>query len=357
MQHTTTRSYPLTIGLDLGNKDTQCAVYGSDGARVEERKVTNNREQLTALFTRFPDARIVMEASTSTRWIHNLAVELGHEVVVANPRSIPIITASVKKCDRNDARLLAELGQVRPELLNPIKFRDDRYQAVRALLFARAQLVKQRASLVTFIRSEVRVLGFSLPSCGTKVFVKTCRKMVPTELRLALNPMFDSIDSLSAGVDTYNGHIEELSEGPFAETQVLRQVHGVGPLVALAFVATIGDPARFEKSRTIGAYLGLVPRMKQSGRLNPDLGITKCGDRYMRSLLVSAATRILAPAGADSDLRRFGERIIGGGGRRARARARIAVARKLGVLLHRLLCTGEVYEPLRNTPDVSADAA
>ncbi|MFT7671096.1 MAG: transposase, partial [Planctomycetota bacterium] len=106
MLRPTTASHILTIGLDLGDTNTQCAVYGTNSDRIEERKVTSNREQFTTLFGRFPDARVVMEASTSSRWIHNLAVELGHEVVIANPRNIPIITSSVKKCDRNDARLL-----------------------------------------------------------------------------------------------------------------------------------------------------------------------------------------------------------------------------------------------------------
>ena len=357
MQQLTNLTLPVTIGLDLGNKSTQCAVFGEDGQRAEERAVTTNHEQLTNLFCRFPGARIVMEASTASRWIHNLAVELGHEVVVANPRNIPLITASVKKCDRNDARLLGELGQLRPDLLSPVQLREDRYQVVRAMLFARLQLVKQRAALVTFVRSEVRVLGFGLPSCGTKVFAKKCRELLPTSIRSAMDPIVDVIESLCKGIESYDEQVEKLSNEQFRESGVLRQVHGIGPLIALAFVATIGDSERFKKSRTVGAYLGLVPRIRQSGKSNPALGITKCGDRYMRSLLVSAATRILAPSGADSDLRRYGERIIGDGGRRAKARARIAVARKLGVLLHRLLCTGEVYEPLRNNPEVTPSVA
>lgn len=357
MQQLTNQTFPVTIGLDLGAKSTQCAIFGEGGQRVEERAVTTNREQVTALLSRFPGARIVMEASTASRWIHNLAVEHGHEVIVANPRSIPLITASVKKCDRNDARLLGELGQLRPDLLSPVRLREDHYQAVRALLFARMQLVKQRSTLVTFVKSEVRVLGFRLPACGTKVFAKKCRKEIPVPIRSAMDPIVDTIECLCVGIESYDLKIEELSRKEYPETGVLRQVHGVGPLVALAFVSTVGDPERFKKSRTIGAYLGLVPRIRQSGKSNPALGITKCGDRYMRSLLVSAATRILAPSGPDSDLRRYGERIIGDGGRRARARARIAVARKLGVVLHRLLCTGEVYEPLRNSAEGTAEAA
>ena len=357
MQQLTTPTFPLTIGLDLGNKSTQCAIFNESCQRIEERAVTTGREQLTNLFCRFPGARIVMEASTTSRWIHNLAVELGHEVIVANPRSIPIITSSVKKCDRNDARLLGKIGQLDPQLLSPVHLRGDHYQIVRTLLFARDQLIKQRTALVTFARSEVRVLGSSLPSCGTKVFAKKCREQISSSIRSAMDPIFDIIESLCAGIDAYDEQVEELSKGQFREAGTLRQVHGVGPLIALAFVATIGDPTRFTKSRTVGAYFGLVPRIRQSGKSNPALGITKCGDRYMRSLLVSAATRILGPKGVDSDLRRFGERIIGDGGRRAKARARIAVARKLGVLLHRLLLTSEVYEPLRNSEEVKPSAA
>ncbi len=356
MREFTTDSFPVTIGLDLGNTSTQCAVYGADRKRIEERKVTTNRERIQALLQRFPGARVVMEASTASRWISNLAEELGHEVVIANPRCIPIITKNVRKCDRNDARLLAELGQLRPSLLSPVTLREDCFQEVRTLLFARLQLVKQRTALVCFIRSEVRVLGHSLPSCGTKVFSKTCRALIPESLQAALNPLFDSIQNMTDGIDQFDKSIEAISANDFPQAEVLRQVHGVGPLIALAFVATIGDPSRFLRSRTIGAYLGLVPRIRQSGKSDPALSITKCGDRYMRSLLVSAATRILGPHGEDSGLRRFGERIASQGGKRAKARARIAVARKLGVLLHALLRTGEVYEPLRNCelPEVQA---
>lgn len=356
MNQLTTDRFPLTIGLDLGSRTTQCAVYGPDNRRLEERKLPTNRARFEALFARFPGARIVMEASTPTRWIHKLAAGLGHEVIIANPRSIPVITANVRKCDRNDARLLAEIGQVQPKLLSPVQLREDRYQDVRTLLFAREQLVKQRTALVTFLRAEARALEFTLPSCGTKVFVERCRPLVPAHLKAALFPVFDAIQCLSDGITSHDQRIEELGQHEFPEVGALRQVQGVGPLIALAFVATIGDPTRFRKSRTVGAYLGLVPRMKQSGKSDPSLKITKTGDRYTRTLLVSAATKILGPHGTDCDLRRFGERIAASGGKSAKSRARIAVARKLGVLMHCLLRTGEVYEPLRNSEVPSAEA-
>jgi transposase len=349
MRQLTKSPLPLTIGLDLGSRFTQCAVIDTDGERIEERKISTTAPALTRLLKKHPGARIAMEASTPARWINKLATELGHEVVIANPRCIPIITANTRKCDRNDARLLADLGQVRPHLLSPIQLRADRYQQVRALLFARAQLVKQRTALVTFVRSEVKALGEMLPSCSSRSFVSKTRALVPSALKSSLGAIFDVIQVATTAIDAHDKQIEQLSVNDFPETNTVRQVHGVGPLVALAFVATIGGPERFTKSRSVGAYFGLVPRLDQSGNHNPELRITKTGDRFMRSLLVSAATRILGPFGPDSDLRRYGERIAGQGGKRAKSRARIAVARKLAVLLHRLLASGEVYEPLRNS--------
>ena len=174
------------------------------------------------------------------------------------------------------------------------------------------------------------------------------RSLLPKELTSVLEPVLRTIQHLSDEIDGLDAEVKTSSAKDSPKTAVLQQVHGVGPLISLAFVATVGAPDRFKDSRSLGPYLGLVPRLDQSGQSNPALSITKHGDSYMRSLLVSAATRILGPFGADSDLRRFGLRIIEQGGQRARGKARIAVARKLAILLHRLLLTGEVYEPLRN---------
>ena len=111
---------------------------------------------------------------------------------------------------------------------------------------------------------------------------------------------------------------------------------------------TIGDPERFQKSRMVGSFLGMRPKKQESGESKPQLGITKAGDLYLRKTLVNCAHHILGPNRKDSDLRRFGQRICARGGKNAKKRAVIAVARKLAVLLHRLWITGEVYEPLRN---------
>jgi transposase len=154
--------------------------------------------------------------------------------------------------------------------------------------------------------------------------------------------------------------IEEMASEKYGHTKLLRQVRGVGPITSLAYVLTLENPKRFTQSRDVGPYLGLVPKQEDSGESQPQLGISKAGDRMVRRLLVGSAQYILGPFGPDTDLRRYGLRLCERGGKNAKKRAAVAVARKLAVLLHRLWVTGEVYEPLRNSlslPSVAATAA
>jgi transposase len=137
----------------------------------------------------------------------------------------------------------------------------------------------------------------------------------------------------------------------------LRQVEGIGPLTELSFVPTLEDPYRFEKSRSVGAYLGLVPARDQSGDADPQKRISKEGDEMLRRLLVSSALYILGPFGSDSDLRHHGEKIASRRGKNAKKRAAVAVARRLAVLLHSLWVSGELYEPLRSAHRFGGQAA
>jgi transposase len=137
----------------------------------------------------------------------------------------------------------------------------------------------------------------------------------------------------------------------------LRQVEGIGPLTALTFVLTLEDPHCFEKSRSVGAYLGLVPATARSGDRDPQKRISKEGGEMLRKLLVGSAHYILGPFGKDSDLRRPGEKIASRGGKNSKKRVVVAVDRKLSVLLHSLWVSGELYEPLRNTHRFAGRAA
>jgi transposase len=165
----------------------------------------------------------------------------------------------------------------------------------------------------------------------------------------ALEPILETIGSLTERIREYDRQLESVCQEHCPETNLLRQVEGVGPLTALTFVLTLEDPSRFAKSRSVGAYLGLVPATDQSGESDPQMRITKEGDEMLRRLLVGSAHYILGPfAKEDSDLRRHGEKIASRGGKNAKKRAAVAVARKLSVLLHRLWVTAELYDPLYN---------
>ncbi|NJM91567.1 MAG: aminotransferase class V-fold PLP-dependent enzyme, partial [Rhodospirillaceae bacterium] len=155
-----------------------------------------------------------------------------------------------------------------------------------------------------------------------------------------------ALDALNEQISALEREIETVSGSHYPHTMLLRQVAGVGSLTAFAYVLTIEDPKRFARSRSLGSSLGLRRKLRDSGEARPELGITKAGDRELRRLLIQSAHYILS-LGPDSDLKRFGLRLMARGGAAARQRAAVAVARKFAVLLHRLWVTAEIYEPLR----------
>jgi transposase len=345
-ESTSQRTFPLTTGLDLASKKTYQYTVDPGGKCLGKGYVPTTREDLKLLLDG-PPRRVVLEACGSTRWVAHLCEELGHEVIIANPRKFHLISKSERKNDARDARLLAETGQLQPHHLHPVRLRGDDCQRVRVLMAARRQLVDQRVALVNFVRGQMRTLGVSLPPCSTRVFADRTRGLIPQELSAALVPLLDQIKLLGQNLDQYDAMVEELGESRFHDAHVVRQIPGVGPLLSLAFVTTLESPEHFKSSRDVGAWVGLTPKQRQTGGRDPQMRITKCGDKELRRLLVAGATWILGPFGPDCDLRRFGERIRARGDQTSKAKARIAVARKLAVVMHRLWTTGEVYEPLR----------
>jgi transposase len=186
-----------------------------------------------------------------------------------------------------------------------------------------------------------------LPKCPARSFRKRAAEHIPEALWPALGPILEQIGSLTERIRDYERQLETIARESYPETDLLRQVEEIGGLTALTFVLTLEDPYRFEKSRCVGAYLGLVPATDQSGDRDPQKHISKEGDEMLRKLLVGSAHYILGPFGSDSDLRHHGEKIASRGGKNAKKRA-VDVARKLSVVLHSLWVSAEVYEPLRN---------
>jgi transposase len=262
-----------------------------------------------------------------------------------NPRKLALIAENESKDDPVDAELLARLGRVEPRLLSPIVHRGARAQADLAVIRARDAMVAARTQLVNHVRGAVKSLGGRMESCSTRRFAKQ-ESQLPEELRPALEPLLELIETMTEQIRGYDRQIEETCREKYPETELLRQVKGVGAVTALAFVLTLEDPHRFACSRSVGSFLGLRPSRDKSGAQDPELHITKAGDHLLRRLLVGSAHYIVGPFGPDSDLRRWGLKLASRGRKNAKKRAVVAVARKLAVLLHRLWVDGEVYQPL-----------
>ncbi|MBM3136313.1 MAG: IS110 family transposase [Chloroflexi bacterium] len=341
----------LTVGLDLGDRHSRYCVLSERGEVVIADALPTTKTGLNRLFERMPPSRVVLEVGTHSPWVSRHLAGLGHEVIVANPRQVALIYRSGPKDDRLDAEKLARLGRVDPQLLAPIRHRGEQAQADLAVIRAREALVEGRTKLINTARGLVKSLGERLPCCDSEdVGLELTEKLSPG-LQPILEPLLRSVESLSAEIAAYDKQIKSL-EKRYPEVELLQQVHGVGTLVGLTFLLTIEDPDRFRRSREVGAYLGLQPRRRESGASQPQLGISKVGDQDVRRLLVQAAHCILRQRAPDSDLRRWGLKRLERGGKNAKRKAVVAVARKLAVLLHRLWVSGEVYEPLysRRTP-------
>jgi hypothetical protein len=249
---------------------------------------------------------------------------------------------------KGESFYLARLARVEPTLLSPVQHRAASVQKDLALLRSHDALVSARTQLINHVRGLVKSVGSRLPACSTSVFARKISPHTPESLRPALLPVLEQIASLTDRIKALDRQIPVLAEQSYPQTKLLRQIKGVGSLTSLAFVLTLEAHERFPKSRTVGAFLGLVPGRKQSGNSDPQRRITKRGDSGLRRLLVNAAHYILGPFGPDSDLRRFGSKIASRGGQNAKKRAVVAVARKLAVLLHHLWRSAEVYEPLHH---------
>jgi len=353
-----TRPIQSVIGIDLG--DRYSYLHELDmvtGETLSQTRIVTSPATFRNHFNAIPDARIALEVGTHSPWSSHLLAELGHEVIVANPRTLALIHSSNRKRDELDAEKLARLARLDPQLMSPIHHRSPQVQADRARLKTREALVRTRTQLITHVRCLVKAFGVRLPSCASTCFHKRVLEHLPESLKPAVKPILESLKVISRQIYEIDKALKKLAKERYPETFVLRQVVGVGPILSLAFILTLENPKRFRNSRDVGAYLGLIPKQRQSGDSDPGLGISKQGDKLLRGLLVQGAQYLLGKFGPDCNLKRFGLRIAESGGRHGKKRAVIAVARKLAVLLHRLWTTGEVYDPFYNAEKQSAITA
>ena len=351
------RANQLTIGLDVGDRTSHYCILDEAGNVILEHRLPTTPKGIHQIFSKIPRSRIVLETGTHSPWVSRQLAQLGHEVIVAHARNVQLIGESSRKDDRLDARTLARLARIDPGLLSPVRHRSAKAQMHLTVIRARAGLVSARTALVNTARGLTKSHGERLQKCGTGQMNREIAKGLSQELQDALEPLLGEIESLNQRIAEYDRRIEQIAKEVYPEVALLKQVKGVGTLIALTYVLTLDDPYRFRRSRDAGCFLGLRPGRRNSGRSQPQMHISKEGDGYLRTLMVQGAHYILGPFGEDSDLRRWGLKLAERGGKNAKKRAIVAVARKLAVLLHKLWVSGEVYEPLRNNQTVESAAA
>lgn len=279
----------LTIGLDLGDRFSWYCVLDESGAVLLEQRVSTTAKALQEVFGGMPRSRIALETGTHSPWISRLLSELGHEVIVAHARQVRLIGESRKKDDRLDAQTLARLAQIDPELLCPVRHRSAPAQADLMMIRARAGLVRARTGLVNAARGLAKSYGERLRGCNVRNMSPEKAESLSPELQRALEPLLAAIAELSERICEYNDRIEALAQASYPQVELLKQIKGVGTLIALTFVLTLEDPHRFPKSRDVGCYLGLQPGRRKSGESDPQMHISKEGDPYLRTLLVQGA--------------------------------------------------------------------
>lgn len=334
------------VGCDLGDKFTEVCVIDGQGTVVGRDRIRTTRNSVEKHLSRLAHARVVLEVGTHSRWVAEVIEELGHEVIVANPRQVRLIWQKRTKTDRSDALVLARLGRLDVDLLGPVQHRSRGAQVDLACARSRDILVRDRTHLINHVRGMLKPFGLRVRDCTTRAFVDEAEAVVPAELLPALGPVLAVLRILNEQIAAQDKQIDHLARTVHPATARLTQVDGVGPVTALTYYLTIEDPTRFKKSRFVASFLGLVPGKDQSGASDPQQHITKTGDPFVRRLLVQCAQYTLGAFSPDSDLKRWGLALASRGGKNAKKRAVVAVARKLAVLLHRLWVSGETYQPL-----------
>ncbi|MES2707523.1 MAG: IS110 family transposase [Verrucomicrobiota bacterium] len=338
----------LTIGLDLGDKKHSCCVLDAQGKVLKKETIANERPALKKLAADWPEALIVMEAGTHSPWISRFFKDPGHRVLVANPRRVRAIYKAERKSDDRDAELPARIARVDEALLHPVEHGDEKQQRDMLAIKLRDAPVRSRVGIINAVRFTLKSLGHPVSNPASERFHKSVMEEVPENCQEVIRPMVEVLEKMTAQIREMEREILRLGKENYPQAEKLRQITGVGPITSLYFVLKVGNADRFGNIRDIGACLGLTPRRDQSGGTDKQLGITKCGDTYLRCLLVNAAQYIMGSFGPPGALREYGEKLRGTTGREKK-RAVIAVARKLAVLMLSLWKSGNPYEA-RATP-------
>ena len=347
--------YCTTIGADVSDRTTKiCVMTKADGGErriVVETTCATTKAGFEEAFAKFDRSwPVVFETGTHCRWMDRLFREMGFKTIVGNPGKIPSITKSNTKNDRNDARELARLALADPAMLHPVFLRDEVYQQMLRFHHARNMLISQRTQTINQIRGFAKSMGHRIERTSTERFHELGKAEWPEELEECAWPLMGSLKTINLKIKAYDRLIARLAERPEFKAMVerVRAVYGVGIIGSTVFIAAIGGrPDRFGHARDVGAYLGMTPKQDKSGDDDKQLHITHAGTEIVRTALVECAGIVMMSNAKDTDLKLKGLRIAMRGGKIARRKAKVAVARGLAVAMLALLKDPErEYVPL-----------
>jgi transposase len=239
------------VGLDLGDRYSHYCMLTGSGEVMEEGRIQTNAAALEKHFGTEPRMRIALEAGTHSGWVSRLLKSYGHQVIVANPRKIPTLTASKSKNDRNDAKQLARMAAFDPELLHPIQHRSAERQQDLNLIHTRSVLVRARTMLINSARGLVKSAGGRLPACSSEAFSEKVPAAVPPALKTACTPLLKQIAQINQTIAAMDKQIDGLDK-KYPEIAILRTAPGVGPVVAACYVLTLDSPQAMETNRQAG---------------------------------------------------------------------------------------------------------
>src|SRR3981081_3286499 len=265
----------LTIGVDLGDRWSFYCVLDEGDKIILEQKVAMTPEAMKQTFEKIPRSLIAMETGTHSPWVSRLLRELGHEVLVAHAQKGELISKRNRKADRHDARTLARLARIDPELLGPVRHRSAKAQIHLTVIRARAELVSARTALVNAARGLVKSFGQRLPKCGTYQVNAKLAEGLSAELRDVLVPLLREVESLSERIQEYDERMEKIAKEEYPEVSLLKQAKGVGTQSSLTYVLTIEAHYRFPQSGAGRCFWWLQPGRRNSGESEPQKKISK----------------------------------------------------------------------------------
>jgi transposase len=326
-------------GIDVSLERSSVCVVDGTGRIVREAKVASEPEALVGFFAQLglPVARIGLEAGPLSQWLHAGLTAAGFEAVLLETRHVKAaLSAMVVKTDRKDARGIAQL--LRMGWFRPVHCKSPPAQEVRALLVGRKLLQGKLLDVELSIRGILRGFGLKLGQVSKGRFAARVRELVAGQpmLERVAEPMLRAREALRAEYQVLHRAVLAIVRADVT-CRRLMTVPGVGALVAVTFTTAVDDPARFRRSRAVGAHFGLTPKRYQSGETDVTGGISKVGDAMVRTALYEAANVMLTRSGKFSALKRWA---LGVAQRRGMRRAKVALARKLATVLHRLWVDG-----------------